>query len=153
MGCIYKRGNIWWIKYYRNGKPHLESSKSESETKAERLLKRREGEIARGELPGIYFEKVRFDELAKDFLTDYEINKRKTIDKARICVKDLEEFFGGNRIVDITTDRIKAFIQEKINEGYKNASINRQCHGEKSNSKTGNMVPFNTVSETVTVAL
>lgn len=21
MGMIYKRGNIWWVKYYRNGIP------------------------------------------------------------------------------------------------------------------------------------
>jgi len=28
MGMIYKRGNVWWIKYYRNGKSFRESSKS-----------------------------------------------------------------------------------------------------------------------------
>ena len=27
MGMIYKRGNVWWIKYYRNGKHFRESSK------------------------------------------------------------------------------------------------------------------------------
>ena len=26
MGCIYKRGDIYWIKYYRNGKPYQEST-------------------------------------------------------------------------------------------------------------------------------
>lgn len=29
MGSIYKRGNIYWIKYYRRGKPYRESSESE----------------------------------------------------------------------------------------------------------------------------
>ena len=26
MGTIYQRGNIFWIKYYRHGKPYYESS-------------------------------------------------------------------------------------------------------------------------------
>ena len=51
MGSIYKRGNIYWIKYYRNGKPLRESSESKKESDAKRLLKRREGEISSGNQP------------------------------------------------------------------------------------------------------
>ena len=29
MGSIYKRGNVWWVKYYRNGVPIRESSESD----------------------------------------------------------------------------------------------------------------------------
>jgi hypothetical protein len=36
MGMIYKRGKTYWIKYYLNGKPYYESSKSRKETKARR---------------------------------------------------------------------------------------------------------------------
>ena len=79
MGIIYKHkwkdpktgeeveGKVWWLKYYRNGKPFRESSKSEKESDAKRLLKRREGEIAEGKVPGVYFDKVKFEDLAKDF--------------------------------------------------------------------------------------
>jgi len=42
MGMIYKEGETYWIKYYRNGKPYCESSKSHKETDAEKLLRRRE---------------------------------------------------------------------------------------------------------------
>ncbi len=59
MGTIYERkwkdkdgnrieGEIFWIKYYRDGKPYRESSKSENVTDARRLLKKREGKIAEG---------------------------------------------------------------------------------------------------------
>jgi len=34
MGSIYKRGDVFWIKYYRYGKPYRESSKSEKITEA-----------------------------------------------------------------------------------------------------------------------
>ncbi len=52
MGTVYRRGSIWWIKYYRNGKPFRESSKSQKISDAKRLLRRREGEIATGRFFG-----------------------------------------------------------------------------------------------------
>jgi hypothetical protein len=101
MGSIYKRGNIYWIKYYRNGKPYRESCESKKESDAKRLLKKREGEISNGKLPGIYFEKVKFDELAEDFLTDYRINKKKSLKRAENSVGHLKKVFEGIRVVDI----------------------------------------------------
>ena len=71
MGSIYKRGKVYWIQYYRNGKPYRETTKSHKEADTKRLLKKREGEISDGKLPGIYFDRVKFDELAEDFLRDY----------------------------------------------------------------------------------
>jgi len=95
MGSIYKRGSIYWIQFYRNGKPYRESSHSELITHAQRLLKKREGEIAEGRLPGIYFDKVKFDELAQDFITDYRINGKDTLKKAEQFVKYLSGSFEG----------------------------------------------------------
>ncbi|NOS35934.1 MAG: site-specific integrase, partial [Deltaproteobacteria bacterium] len=37
MGSIYKRGSIYWIKYYRAGKPYRESTQSSKESAAKRL--------------------------------------------------------------------------------------------------------------------
>ena len=76
MGMIYKRGRVYWIKYYRDGKPYRESSRSRKEADARRLLKKREGEIAGGKLPGIYFDRVMFDELVWDLMDDYRINEK-----------------------------------------------------------------------------
>ena len=74
MGHLYQRGNIWWLKYYRNGKPYQESSRSKVKQVAKALLRQREGDIKLGKAPGIVFEKVTFDDLAEDFLRDYRIN-------------------------------------------------------------------------------
>ncbi len=90
MGSIYKRGEVYWIKYYRNGKPYRESAKTEKETGAKRLLKHREGEISQGKIPGVYFEKVRFEDLSKDFLADYRINERKSMIRAERSVNHLK---------------------------------------------------------------
>jgi len=126
MGCIYRRGKIWWLKYYKNGKPYCESSRTDCKEAAGRLLKRREGEIAKGELPGIYFDRVRFEELAEDFLTDYKVNGRKSLDKAERSVRNLSEAFGGMRIPQITTARIKAYVARRLEAGLSSATINRE---------------------------
>ena len=87
---IYKRGNVWWIKYYRNGKPFRESYKTTKKMVAERLLKRREGEIAQGKILGIQFEKVSFDDLAEEYIRDYKISQKKSIARAEISLKHLK---------------------------------------------------------------
>ncbi len=50
MGYLYQRGNIWWVKYYRNGRPIRESTGTDKETEAKRSLKLREGDVATGRL-------------------------------------------------------------------------------------------------------
>ena len=126
MGSIYKRGSVFWVKYYRHGKPYRESSKSDKITVAERILKKREGEIAEGKLPGICFDRVTFSQLAEDFITDYRINGKDTLSKAERSVKYLKWFFGDMRATEITTDKIKSYIEKRMGMGLSNASINRE---------------------------
>jgi integrase len=126
MGTIYRRKSMYWIKYYRNGKSYYESSHSDKKEAAKRLLQKREGEIAKGELPGIRFDKIRFDELAEDFLTEYRINRKKTLVKAVCSAKLLKEVFGGMRVTEITTTRIREYVDKRMAEGVSNATINRE---------------------------
>ena len=46
-------GKTYWIKYYRAGKAYRESSKSEKESDAKRLLKLREGQVIENRFPGL----------------------------------------------------------------------------------------------------
>jgi integrase len=124
MGHIYQRGSIYWIKYYRNGKPYQESTHTDQETEAEKLLKIREGEIAHGGIPGIYYDRVRFDEIAEDFFTDYEVNQKKSLPKVRIYVKHLRDFFGNVRVTEITTAKIKQYMKKRMEIRKKPATIN-----------------------------
>ncbi len=126
MGCLYRRGETWWIKYYRNGKPFHESSRSEKTEDAQRLLKRREGEISEGKLPGVVFDKVRFDELAEEFLQDLRINERKAIDRVERSLDHLSRFFSGCRVPEITSPKINSYITMRKSEKAMNATINRE---------------------------
>jgi integrase len=126
MGMIYKRGKTYWIKYYRNGKPYYESSRSRKETNAKRLLKRREGEISQGKLPGIYFDRVRFDELVDDLLTDYRVNQKKSLERVEMSLNHLKRYFQGFRVTQITTPKIQKYIEHRVNQKAANATINRE---------------------------
>ncbi len=67
-GTIYLRGKTWWIQYYGRGKVYQESSKSKKKMVAVELLKQRLGDLSQGKMPGIYFDRTTFDELAKSFM-------------------------------------------------------------------------------------
>ena len=133
MGSIYRRKNSknYWIKYSRHGKPYCESTRSDKLEVAKRLLRLREGEISQGKLPGIVFERVKFDELMEDLLLDYRVNQKKTVAKAERCARYLLEEFGGMKVVEVNTSRIKQLIEKRRGEGYSNASINRELSALK----------------------
>ena len=71
MGRIFKRGSVYWVAYYHRGEEHRESSRSENENQARKLLKQRLGEMSRGHLIGPSEERLTFEDLAKMLLTDY----------------------------------------------------------------------------------
>lgn len=123
---VYKRGQVWWMSFLCKGKRYRKSTETEDRKLAQRIYDKVKGEIAEGKLPGIYFDKVTFDELAEDILTDYRINKRDTLDKAERSVKYLKEVFEGMRAADITTDKVKSYIKNRMDQGLSSASINRE---------------------------
>lgn len=126
MGRVFKRGSAFWIAYSHRGKEYRESSNSESESQARRLLKKRLGEIGRGRLIGPVEEKVTFEEMAQDFLRDYQTNGKRSLRSARLSVTHLQAFFGLDRALDITTDKIRAYISHRQEERSSNGSINRE---------------------------
>lgn len=131
MGMIYKRGAVFWIKYYRNGQSYRESSKSVKETDAKRLLQAREGQISEGKFPGVRVDKILFDELAQDLLADYHVNGKKSANRVEIVLLHLNGFFGGWRAVNITSDKINEYILTRQTEQAKNATINRELSALK----------------------
>lgn len=126
MGYLYKRGNIWWVKYYRNGRPIRESAGTSKDPEAKRFLKQREGDVATGGLIIPRVERVRFEDLAQDYENDYQSNGRRSLKRAKQNVMDLKKFFGGYRAANITTADIRAYNARRQEESAANGTINRE---------------------------
>src|SRR5881396_1727595 len=114
MGRVYQRGQVWWIQYWYRGQLYRESSESLRRSAAVRLLRRRQGEMGQGNLAGPAVERTRFEDLAAMLIDDYKVNGRKSLDRAERAVEHLREFFGRCRAVDITPDRVSAYISARI---------------------------------------
>ena len=111
MGQIRKRGKVWWIRYYRNGRRYEETSGSTKQSDAARLLRIREGDVARGVPITPLVGRVRFEETATDIVNDYRINGKRSIDvlKRRLRLH-LAPVFGGRRMAAITTVDVRAYV-------------------------------------------
>jgi hypothetical protein len=108
LGSIYQRGGVFWIKYYRNGRPYRESSGSEVYADAERLCKRRMGEIVTGKFAGLAVERIRMQSLFDDLLEDYRVNERTSIIQLRSRLKlHLVPAFGAIRVSEFSTNHVK----------------------------------------------
>ena len=138
LGSIYQRkktqrGGIvvtlptWWIKYYRNGQPFRESSHSEDYSEAERLLKRRQGEIVTGSFGGLGPERIRMADLLNDVIDDYKLRGRSTLKNAKIQLDNhLMPAFGKVRASEFTTGHVTRYIAHRRRAEAANATINRE---------------------------
>lgn len=114
MGMTYKRGTVWWVKYYRSGRPIRESSHSSKESDAINLLKLREGDIAHGLPVNPKLNRIRFDEAADDLKTEYAVNGRRSADELERRLRlHLLPSFGGRRLSAISTADVNAFILKR----------------------------------------
>ena len=134
-GSVFKRGAIWWVKYYRNGKPYRETSGSEKEADARKLLNKRHGDIALGRFVGPDAERVTIRELAEAYLNDYRVNGRKSLEKAEETRVDedgnkkdspLMACFGDCEAHSLRADAVSAYISKRLEQRAANATINRE---------------------------
>jgi hypothetical protein len=128
-GSVYQRTGRkpWWIKYYdRNGKAHYESSGSNSRSDAERLLKKRLGEISSGRrLVGATVERTTFEELERMIVDDYQLRRRKSLDSVLQSFRALRRHFGGWRAIDIGYAELTHYASQRLSE-CKPATVRRE---------------------------
>ena len=128
-GSLYhqKGSAVWWVKYYRNGKAYRESTHKTDQKEAQDFLKRRLAEITTGSFVGPIAERIRVQELAQDFLRDYRINRRKSLQDAEARWRlHLQPFFGNLRAVEISSDLVARYVDSRQRAGAENATINRE---------------------------
>jgi len=130
-GSIYLRGAVYWIKYYKAGKPYRESARTGDFETAQTELAKRIAEVTQGKTPNIQLPRIKFDDLSKDFLSDYRINEKKSLKRAEASNNHLKGFFGGMRVIDITTSKIREYVEKRLEDVAAKATINRELSALK----------------------
>jgi integrase len=131
-GSVFQRDGSanFWIQYHRNGKPYRESAHTVKEKVAEKFLQQRLAEVCTGNFIGPRIERITVTELADDLLLAYKtgtIKGQKSQEWAKRRWKlHLEPFLGEFRAVQVGTDLLNRYVQQRQQEGAENATINRE---------------------------
>jgi len=128
-GSIFlpKGSSVWWLRYYQNGVKQRESSETTDRKEALEQLRVRLAEVTTGAVTGLAPRKTPITDLAADFLRDYKINGRTSIDDAESRWRlHIEPFFGRLKAPQVTSDLINKYVDRRLGEGAANATINRE---------------------------
>ncbi|MFN7971342.1 MAG: tyrosine-type recombinase/integrase [Acidobacteriota bacterium] len=123
LGSIFRRGRIWWVQVYHRNKRYRESSHSTERGDALRLLKKRLAEAGKGGSPGVAGDRLGFEDLATILIDDYEANERRNTSNVVRYLDHVRNVFGRHRAVDITTDKLSAYIKHRRKEGASPSTI------------------------------
>src|SRR2546427_4462343 len=104
MGYLYRpklksgnRASVYWIKYYVNGRPLRESTRTDDKEQAKRHLKQREGAAANGQpvLPRV--DRTTYDDACADLRRHYGTARDDHVVPrwAKAAMKPLAAFFAG----------------------------------------------------------
>lgn len=126
-GTVYRQkgSRFWWIQYYANGQRFTESSKTENEKEARKVLRRKIGAVESGEISS--GSKHAILSLYESLERDYQINQRKDLVNLQSrWTNHLEPFFSGKAVCEISADTVSLYISKRQLAQAANASINRE---------------------------
>jgi integrase len=121
-----KTTSTWWIQYCRRGKPIRESADSTKERDAWKLLKQRHAEMASGKPVGPDVEHTTFEDLAAMITADYKANDLRSLNRCEDAISHLREYFGNDRAIEITSDRVTKYIAHRKEVKASNSTINKE---------------------------
>lgn len=110
MGMIYKRGQVFWIKYYSGSRPIRESTGTSKQKHAERFLKDREGRVAIGAPALPRLERIRFSEIADALIEHYQVTGDRQLRDVQVKLKPVRAYFDHHRLVAIDQASLTTYV-------------------------------------------
>jgi integrase len=120
LGTIYRQKGrtIWMLRYYREGRPIVQSSGTDNKTEAKKALGNIETDINRGLPVTAKIGRLRFEEAAADLENEYKVNNRGSLDELKRRIKKhLKPFFGGRRMSTITAADVRTYVTHRLEQG------------------------------------
>jgi hypothetical protein len=105
---------------------YRESSKSTRESVARKLLKQRIGEVTSDTFIEPKEKRVTVDSLLDALAADYQLRGGKGDVQFQSHLKPIRSAFGHLRAVDVTENTIDRYMKQRLEEGKKPATVNRE---------------------------
>src|SRR6266567_54013 len=126
--AVFRRGEVWWYKFYFAGRLIRESSKSTSKTVARDAEKQRRRELEAG-FHNINQAREQRIRSLKEIIDEYLVGYRLRYRAPRFAIYALGHVAGllGARLaVDVDTDSVLTYQEDRLREGAAPKSINEE---------------------------
>lgn len=122
-----KESAVIWLKYRDAlGVLRRESSGTEKDQEARRLLKQREGAAVEGRVIVPRADRVTIAALAENLKADYKANGRRSADRLGFSLAHLLPFFGARKAVQVSSADVTAYRVQRQTAGAAAATVNRE---------------------------
>jgi integrase len=122
---VFKRGDVWWYKFWFNGQLIRESSKSHSKTVAKDAehARRRELEQAYNHIPKRQRMPL-FSQAAELWLASKAGLAEKSRERYEQCVEHLKGEFGKQLVCDVDANDVAEYRHKRLTAGVSNRTVN-----------------------------
>jgi hypothetical protein len=126
--ALFKRGGIWWYKFYFAGQFIRESSKSSSKTVAKNAEQQRRRELEAGfhNLKEVRQQRIRrLNDIVDEYLVGYRLRYRSAT-FAEYALGHVSRRLGGEMVVDIDEAAVLRYQEDRLREKAAPKSINEE---------------------------
>jgi integrase len=126
-GHIFKRGNVYWYKYYVRGEEQRETLRTDNPNVARRRAKTIRDGLIEGTLLPASQRRVTVGELLDDLEAKMRRNNRASLPVALRHMASVRKRFGSMSAAQLDTKAVTDFQDECLQQPLKPATINRRC--------------------------
>lgn len=127
-GTLFKRGQVWYVSFWVDGKQFQKSTGCKSIQDAKKFRDELLGKKAGGQI-AVSAGHVTCGELLDDLLAHYEAGRARgeTARVFRWCIDaNVRPFFGEMKAAAVTTQKLKQYREKRKANGVKEATCNRE---------------------------
>jgi integrase len=123
-GSLHRRRNVWWARYYHDGKRIQESTKQTDRAKAEKFLRARlrDADTARFVPPEI--RRTTFEDLVSRLRIEHARKGNRS--RLSAALTHLSATFHGVPVSRIDADAVDAYVDARLADGGAVATVNRE---------------------------
>ena len=124
-GRVYKRGDVFYIDYFVEGK-RIGEAVGKDEGQARRALEKRKQAVITGVFNLGSRRGVRFPDFAERYIELKRTHGRRSMRRISLCVRKLKDHFGGFLLSQVGLGDVEDYAKKRLKDGVKGATINRE---------------------------